>query len=360
MKDLIKKFDDFAEYHSIREALVLGGPLEIPGLNFVSAEIEGDDIILNTESGHIYVFDMKVLSTMASDEEAVAPFVVHALNKLYQEAVKSKVDSYLPKKLDVLRNAEAFELFDDIITGGGFFANIENDLISFGMSIDDVAVLTGEIYNFYSNGHIDSMTPDGLAKLRKYLDYWMEVVASKTYIFLQYLNNECWVDKQTVGPNFDQTSAKNNTNTNIIRSRNYSLLESNSFSDETVSFINEMKSLAVAEQTSKGIQSADIDSNLKMITNIIQKACYKSDLLYGEPFDNETGRPVTMTTETVVFPLINPPCEIRAVLNPVKLKQLTGNTVQIFSVHDVDGTVVDGYENITGIQLIKSLRKLGN
>lgn len=357
MKKLVKTVAEFAEHKMICEALMLGGPIEIPGLNFVTANIVGDEIILTTESGRVYPIDMKFMAALSADDDSCTPQMVHSVNKLFQAALISKVDSWLPKKIDVLKQAEGYELFSHEIDKGGFFSELEEDLISFGMSIEDVAVLTGELFDFYTKGHIDNMTPDGLAVLREYLDYWMEVVASKAYIFLQYLNNEAWVDQPTQGQDVDQTTFNNNTNTKNDP-KQFSLTNE-MLTLETVNIINEMKTDSIGDSRSKGVQGADMKSNLKMIYNIAYQAAHRLSLKLMDPFDFATNRDVIPTTKIVVFPVVGQNLFIKAILEPIELKHKTGGANQTFSIEDQDGFIGPEFEKINGLDnLVKSLKIL--
>lgn len=356
-KNYVKTVDEYAEYKMIKEALMLGGPIEIPGLNFVTATISDDEIIITTESGRIYPLDMKFLTKLADDDDALTPYMINNLNKLFQAALISKADSFLPKKIDVLRQAEGFEIFEPEIDKGGFFANLEEDLALFGMSIEDIAILTGELYDFYTKGHIDNMSPEGLAILRNYLDYWMEIIASTVYIYLQYLNNEAWVEKPIQGQSFDQTNLANNTNVNNTKKQ--FTLTNEMLTEETVNLLNELKTNSVADQRAKGIQGADYKSNLNLIFNQVQQAAYKAGVRVANPYDYDTGRDVIPTTKTIVFPVLDKGLLIKAIFSPVELKQKTNGSTQVFSLEDEDGFISKDYENIIGIEaLANAIKKL--
>jgi len=350
MKQYVKTVDEFYKDKMIKEALMLGGPIEIPGLNFVTADINGDELILTTEKGRIYPIDIKFINDFADDTiNDTCPSCIINANQLFQDALKAKADSFLPHKIDVLKQAESFALFEPEIEKGGFFANLESDLNIFGMETEDIDILTNDIYAFYTSGHMDNMTPTGLAILREYLDYWMEIVASVVYIFLHYCNNVNQITKKTQGPNIDKNI--DNTSTEEISTSKNEML-----TNETLNIINEMTSNSTGDLRASGIQGADYESNLRMILNMIDKAAHAVNIKIGKPYDYDTCRDINSTTKTIVFPILDDELSITAILNPVLLQQETGSRSQSFSLQDGDG-IIHEYENIIGLDaLIDALK----
>lgn len=329
MKKYVKGLAEFAEFKLIKEALMIGGAIEIPGLNFVSATVEGTEIILSTETGRVKCFNMDNLMKLSKKTEADCPScMVQTLNKLFQSAIISKVDSWLPTKINVLKQAESYELFDEEISAGGFFADLDTDLIKFGMSVEDITVLTADLYDFYSKGHVDNMSPEGHAILREYLDYLMEIIASKTYIFLQLMNKA--INNQTQGPNQDETNLGNNTNTKNDPSQ-FTL------TNETLEILESIKSNSVHDKRYLGVLGSDYEANLNMITHTLTKLADELEFELGDVYDYETGREVNATTKNLAFPIEGTSIVVTSIFSPVELKRLTNQDVQTFSIEDGDG-----------------------
>jgi hypothetical protein len=299
MKNLVKELDEFRKIYAIKENLNMNGINDIPGLHLVTAEINATKAEIVTSEGKIYVFDLDQLDIV--DEDLLNPRVDYDILKLYHSILTSRYVTETSKKLEVLKEAEGLELFDDIIESGGFLGNISHDLSKARMTTEDLDVIINNSSSIYSSGFGNEISLDGQNIIREYLDTWLEIAGAKLYMFIESLGLGGALLQLTPGLQYD------NVKKEILT--------------ESVKYSN----------------SPNSKINVASINKIVNKAAQKAGLTILKPYDFETGRNVTAVTETIAFNVDNDDLVITAKTNEKTVK---------FNIYGIDGPIDEIYQNL--------------
>lgn len=185
MKRLVKNLYEYKSVYLLKERLDKKGIEKVPGLNLVKIEIKNTKVDIFTSEARYYRFDLEEL--MILDEDLTHTKTEYDLFHLYNSILSSRYCNDSKKKLETLKEAEGFEIFDDIIENGGFLSNLTYDLKEDGISDYDLDILKSGISFIYENG-ISNISNNGKFIVNEYLNTWLEICGAKLYLFIESLD----------------------------------------------------------------------------------------------------------------------------------------------------------------------------
>ena len=310
-------FNTFSNvYKPILENLNSGAPIDIPGFYGTSGQIIANDIYIGVASGKRFIFTLQEFLDFTADELNTSPQVFLGIKQLFQNCLMANSNSNIINKLDIIRQAESYELFD---TTGGFFKNMKQDLLSlYGATEIQANEIQFSMTDLYDNGVSDRLTATALRILESYLGDMIEFVAAKIYMFFKFVNQERLIINPSPMLNYDDSKV----NYSSKKGEKYLSFDAGEFANS----VNKSASLRVKENAL---------GCLKDTSTVIWDACNELGVAPNEAYDPETNRPVTAVSKYGKFDIPNIGLAIITVLNPVELGRLDFNKY-VYSVVDIN------------------------
>lgn len=311
------EYEEFKNiYRPIFENLDNGLPIDIPSFHNTSGQVVLNDIYITTSNGRKFIFSIDEFIEFCKDDLNCSSEVLRALRKVYQSCVIAKVSGDVTVKLDTIKTAETFELFD--VSNLGFFDNLQTDLASFGANPSEVWEIQNSLTNLYDTGNTDKMSPNAMHILMKYLDSMLEFAGAKVFMFFKFINQERLIHEPSAELNLDSSrvNSKSKTGEKFL-----------SFDGGTFASGKDTTYLPKANYT-----DCMIDLN-KMVFDVGNKL----NVRINNPICGTTGREVTAISKYMKWVIPEMNVSIMSILAPVELKRL-GFEKYVFFVSDSSNT----------------------
>lgn len=328
-------YEEFKKFKPILENLNNGDLIDVPGLYGTSIQVILRDIHITTTIGRKFVFPVSEFEDFCKDESNCSAEVLRALKKVYQGCVIGKTTADVTVKLDIIKQAESYELFD--VANLGFFDNLDKDLATFGATGSEIWEIQNSLTDLYDTGKTDKMSPNSIQVLMKFLDTMIEFAGSKIYAFFKFISQVRLIHEPSPEMNLDSSG----TNHDTKEGEKFMAFDGGTFADGNGDFLK-MK-----------------DNYRKYITDInkiVFEAGNTLGLRISAAIDANNGREVIPTTRYMKFDIQDTELSIISILSVVDLKRLGHNGYVFFVVNTNDaGVDLNGTPIYTVEELIEAI-----
>ena len=329
----VQTYESFSEHYSPILEKLSADIFDIPGISGLSAKLVLDSIEIITSTSKIFSFPLAELKEITEEDEMnLDPYFLKGLEDVFQDMVKVRFSNDLIYKLNSLKKAESFELFN--VTENGFFMDINRDLEFFGAKPENIIEIRNNLHKLYDTNSTDGLNPSSVQILNKYLNSIVEFVAGKVYTFFKYIGQQRLIMEPP--PNYNQDE----TGTQLSESEKYFSFDGG---------------LVRSEADMKPKPKADYRQSLLDVAIIVNKAALIAGVQVFEPLDYFTNREAISTSIYVYFKVSGSNMIIKSVLSPVEMKRL-GYSDYIFWVENIDKTFAPGDPCYTAEQIAKYLK----
>ncbi len=328
----VQTYESFSNYYGLVLEKLTNEIFDIPGILGLSAKLVLDSVEIITTSSKIFSFPLSELQEITEEDEMnLDPYFLKGLEDVYQDMVKTRFSNDLVYKLNSLKKAESFELFN--VTENGFFSDINRDLEFFGGKPENIIEIRNNLHKLYDNNSTDGLNPTSVQILNKYLNSIVEFVAGKIYTFFKYIGQERLIMEPSPKWNQDETG------TQVSESEKYFAFDGG---------------LVRSEGDMHPKPKADYKKCLLDMALIINKAASIANVQVYEPLDYFTNREASATSIYVYFKVGGSEMIIKSILSPVEMKRL-GYDSYVFWVENIDKSYSPGTELYTSEEIAKYL-----